>query len=390
MSNTTLRTTAIAVSAIGLLSACGSTDNLGGGGPGAAGTPGATAVCQGTTARPGYTNGLPRQPNQATSLSGAGSTFVAPMLSTWTGAYSQQFGVQVAYQSIGSGGGIAQIDAGTVDFGDSDAFMKDSELARAKGPILQLPLVLAPVVVTYNVPGLASGLKLDGQTIGRIFAGQVTNWDDPSIQGQNPGVQLPNLPIATVHRSDGSGTTDIFTDYLTKESTSWVSALGGAAQSRGKTVAWPNGIGGKGNEGVSGAVNQTSGAVGYVELGYAITQHLPYADVRNRAGAYIEPCNQTVLAATNGVNYPTDLRFDLTDESDPQAYPITGTTWALIYRDQASAPRAAALLNFFSWVLTTGQDQASSINYTPLGRDLQQKCIDQLKRMTLNGQPIVP
>ena len=267
--------------------------------------------------------------------------------------------------------------------------MKDSDIALAKGPILQVPLVLAPVVVTYNLSGVASGLKLDGETIGKIFAGQITTWNDPAIQSQNSGVQLPSQPIATVHRSDGSGTTDIFTDFLTKESPSWVTALGGATKSRGKTVAWPSGIGGKGNEGVSGAVGQTQGSIGYVELGYALTQHLPYADVKNKSGAYIEPCNQTVLAATNGVSYPADLRFDLTDASDPHAYPITGTTWTLIYQNQTSASKAAALLNFFSWVLTTGQDQTSSVNYQPLGKDLQQKCIDQLKKMTLNGQPIV-
>jgi phosphate transport system substrate-binding protein len=168
-----------------------------------------------------------------------------------------------------------------------------------------------------------------------------------------------------------------------------VTALGGATKSRGKTVAWPSGIGGKGNDGVSGAVGQTPGSIGYVELGYALTQHLAYADVKNKAGAYIEPCNQTVLAATNGVTYPADLRFDLTDGSDPHAYPITGTTWSLIYQNQTSASKAAALINFFSWALTTGQDMTASVNYQPLGKDLQQKCIDQLKQMTLNGQPIV-
>ena len=386
MRTATLRTGTVAIAMLGLLGACGSADP--GTGAATSSTPGATAACQGTTAKPGYTNGIPNQANQATSLSGAGSTFVAPMMSVWTSAYASK-GVQVAYQSIGSGGGIKQVQAATVDFGDSDAYMKDTDIALAKGPILQVPLVLAPVVVTYNLPGVTSALKLDGETIGKIFAGQITTWNDPAIQGQNSGVSLPNLPIATVHRSDGSGTTDIFTDFLTKESPSWVTALGGATKSRGKTVAWPSGIGGKGNEGVSGAVGQTQGAIGYVELGYAITQHLSYAEVKNKTGAYIEPCNQTVLAATNGVTYPADLRFDLTDASDPQAYPITGTTWALIYQNQTSASKAAALLNFFSWVLTAGQDQTSSVNYQPLGKDLQQKCIDQLKKMTLNGQPIV-
>jgi phosphate transport system substrate-binding protein len=380
----TLRTTVVAIAVLGLLDACGDTGTS----ATTSGTPGATALCQGGTQKPGYTNGIAAQPNPASSLSGAGSTFIAPMMSVWTSAYASN-GVQVAYQGIGSGGGIKQVQAGTVDFGDSDAYMKDSDIALAKGPILQVPMVLAPVVVIYNLSGVSTGLKLDGETIGKIFAGQITSWNDPAIQGQNSGVQLPSLPIATVHRSDGSGTTDIFTDFLTKESPSWVTALGGAAKSRGKTVAWPSGIGGKGNDGVSGAVGQTPGSIGYAELGYALTQHLAYADVKNKAGAYIEPCNQTVLAATNGVTYPADLRFDLTDGSDPHAYPITGTTWSLIYQNQTSAPKAAALINFFSWALTTGQDMTASVNYQPLGKDLQQKCIDLLKTMTLNGSPFV-
>jgi phosphate transport system substrate-binding protein len=383
----TLRTVAAAIAVPGLLAACGGAG--GGAGTTTGGTPGATAVCQGSTQKPGYTNGLAQQSSPASSLSGAGSTFVAPMMSQWTSTYASK-GTQVAYQSIGSGAGIRQLQAATVDFGDSDAYMKDSDLKLAKGAVLQVPLVLAPVVVTYNVQGVSSGLKLDGETIGKIFAGKITTWNDPAIKSQNTSMTLPNTPIATVHRSDGSGTTDIFTDFLTKESPSWVSALGGATKSRGKTVAWPVGIGGKGNEGVSGAVGQTDGAIGYVELGYALTQHLAYADVKNKSGAYIEPCDQTVLAATNGVTYPADLRFDLTDGSDPQAYPITGTTWALIYQNQTNAGKAAALINFFSWVLTTGQDQTLGLNYQPLGKDLQQKCLAQLKKMTLNGQPIVP
>lgn len=390
MKKNALLTTAVATALTVGLGACGSVASSTSSGAGASSTPGATAVCQGTTAKPGYTNGLPVQPNQTKTLSGAGSTFVAPMLSAWSSTYATQNSVQVAYSSIGSGGGVAQIQAGTVDFGDSDAYMKDADIAKAKGPILQVPLVLAPVVVTYNLQGVSKGLKLDGETIGKIFGGVITTWNDPIILHQNPGVTLPSVPIATVHRSDGSGTTDIFTDFLTKESPTWVSTLGGATKSRGKTVAWPSGIGGKGNEGVSGAVQQTAGAIGYVELGYALTQNLPYAKVKNKTGAYIEPCVQTVLAATNGVTYPDDLRFDLTDASDPHAYPITGLTWTLVYQNQTDPAKAAALINFFSWVLTTGQDQTIALNYTPLGKDLQQRCIAQLKKMTLNGQPIVP
>jgi phosphate transport system substrate-binding protein len=192
------------------------------------------------------------------------------------------------------------------------------------------------------------------------------------------------------HRSDGSGTTNIFTDFLTKESPSWVSALGGASTSVGKTVAWPVGIGGKGNEGVSAVIGQTQGGIGYVELSYAISQHLTYAEVKNKAGKFIQPCVQTAANATLGISsYPSDLRVDIVDAStNPQAYPITGLTWALVYRNQTDAGKAAALVNFLSWVLTKGQDQTVSVDYTPLGVQLQKLCIAQLRTITLNGSPV--
>jgi len=193
-----------------------------------------------------------------------------------------------------------------------------------------------------------------------------------------------------VHRSDGSGTTSIFTSYLTKASTSWVAALGGdPTTSKGKTVAWPVGIGGKGSDGVSAAVGQTQGAIGYVEFSYAVQQNLTYANIKNVAGNFIQPCIQTVEAATEGVSYPDDLRFDLTNEPSTNAYPITGTTWVLIYQNQTDAAKSAALVNFLSWALSTGQDSTLGINYTPLGKDLQAKAVAQLKKLTLNGQPIV-
>ncbi len=371
-----------------VLAACGSSST--GGTPAPSATP--TAVCTGTSAAPGYTNGLPAVAGQATSLSGAGSTFVAPMMSVWTKAYATSDGVQVAYQSVGSGAGIAQLQANTVDFGDSDAFMSDSDIAKAKGPVVQIPLVQAPVVVIYNLPGIPSGLKFDGDTIGKIFAGTITSWNDPAITALNPGISLPNTPIAVAHRSDGSGTTDIFTDFLTQTSPAWVTALGGKATSVGKTVAWPVGIGGKGNDGVSAVVSQTAGGIGYVELDYAIAQHQTYADVKNKAGAFIEPCEQTAANATVGItSYPSDLRVDIVNQStNAQAYPITGLTWALIYQNQTKAATAAALVNFFSWVLTKGQDLTNSVNYTPLGPTLQALCIAQLKKIMVNGTPVSP
>jgi|HubBroStandDraft_6_1064221.scaffolds.fasta_scaffold00101_19 phosphate transport system substrate-binding protein len=371
-----------------VLAACGSTSSPGTAAPSATPTP----VCTGTTANPGYTNGLATVSGQATTLSGAGSTFVAPMMSVWTKAYATSNGVQVAYQSVGSGAGVAQIQANTVDFGDSDAFMSDSDIAKAKGPIVQIPLVQAPVVVIYNLPGIASGLKFDGDTIGKIFSGGITVWNDPAIKALNPGITLPSTPIAVAHRSDGSGTTAIFTDFLTQTSPSWVTALGGSKTSVGKTVAWPVGIGGKGNDGVSAVVSQTAGGIGYVELDYAIAQHQTYADVKNKAGLFVEPCEQTAANATVGItSYPSDLRIDIVNQStNAQAYPITGLTWALVYQNQTKAATAAALVNFFSWVLTKGQDLTGSVYFTPLGPTLQALCIAQLKKITLNGTPVSP
>lgn len=350
-----------------------------------------TSPCQGASPKPGYSNGVAKLPNGATTLSGAGSTFVAPMMSVWTKQYATSDNVQVAYQSIGSGGGVAQIQAGTVDFGDSDAFMTDSDIAKAKGPIVQVPLVQAPVVPAYNLPGIKTGLNFDGETLGKLFAGKITTWNDPAIAKLNPGVNLPSLPVAIAHRSDGSGTTYIWTDFLTKESPTWVTALGGATTSVGKTVAWPTGIGGKGNEGVSGAINQTQGGLGYVELAYALEQNITYGYVKNKAGNFVKPCLQTSANATKGItSYPPDLRVDIVDQStQPDAYPVTGLTWALLYQNQTDPSKAAALVDFFSWVLTTGQDLAPSVNYTPLGSDLQTLCVGQLKKLTLNGQPLV-
>ena len=370
-----------------LLAACGGAS---GAGSASTGTPTPTSACQGTTPAPGYNNGLANVAGQSNSLSGAGGTFLAPMMSIWTSSYATQNGVQVAYQSVGSGAGIAQLQAGTVDFGESDAFMTDTDIAKGKGPVVQVPLAQAPVVVAYNLPGVTTGLHFDGETLGRIFGGLITAWNDPAIKSLNPGVTLPSLPIAVAHRSDGSGTTNIFTDFLTKASPSWVKALGGPTKSVGKTIAWPVGIGGKGNEGVSAAIGQNSGGIGYVELGYALSQHLTYADVKNKAGKFVEPCVKTAANATVGItNYPADLRIDVVDQStNMDAYPITGLTWALIYQQQTDAGKAAALVNFFSWVLTKGQDQAVPANYTPLGAQLQKLCISELRKITLNGAQV--
>jgi phosphate transport system substrate-binding protein len=347
-------------------------------------------ICgQQAAAKPGYPRTIPKIGGGATSLSGAGSTFVAPVMSVWTKSYSESDGVQVAYQPIGSGGGVQQIVAGTVDFGASDTPMKDTELAAAKlGPILHIPLTLGAAVPAYKVKGIQTGLKFDGDTLGKIFAGKITKWNDPALVALNPGTTLPDQPIAVAHRSDGSGTTAVWTDYLTKESPTWVQTLGGPDKSFGKDIAWPVGIGGKGNEGVSGVINQTDGSIGYVELSYALAQNLNYGLVKNKAGNFIQPCVATITAGTQGIPYPPDLRVSLTDGSDPNAYPITGTVYGLVYQNQTDAAKAKALVNFFSWTLSNGQDEAASVNYAPLGKDLQGLATGLVQKITLNGGPV--
>jgi phosphate transport system substrate-binding protein len=392
----------IAAGALGVAlvaAGCGSTNNVSSSGTPGAGASASTAavgfgvqnqqLCSASTAKPGYQNPVGTIAGGGKTLSGAGSTFVAPMLSDWAKTYNQSTGVQVSYQSIGSGGGIAQVQANTVDFGVADTGMKDSEIAAAKGPVVQVPLLFGAVVPAYHVSGIGSGLKFTGDVLGKIFAGKIKSWNDPALTAVNPGVKLPDEPIAVVHRSDASGTTAIFSGYLTKVSPTWVSALGGATQSSGKTIAWPTGIGGKGNEGVSGAVNQTEGAIGYVELQYALAQNITIGQVQNSSGAFIEPCIASASAAATGIKYPANLVTSFTDQSGPNAYPIAGSTYALIYVHQTSKAKAAALINFFAWVLTTGQDMTTDLHYAPLPADLQQLAYAELKTITVNGQPLV-
>lgn len=375
-----------------VLAACGSAPNAGtsGGGTTQSGAWFGTQICGSAAAvQPHYELPFRPLPGGASSLSGAGATFVAPMLSDWTKAYGAENKVEVSYQPIGSSGGVAQIQAGTVDFGASDTGMSDAEIAEAKGgPVLQIPLLLGAVVPAYHLDRVDSGLKFTGDVIGKIYAGAITKWNDPALSALNPEVSLPDQPITVVHRSDGSGTTGIWTDYLTKTSPDWVQKLGGPATSQGKEVAWPTGIAGKGNEGVAAAVHQTDGSLGYVELQYAQAQQLTYGQVQNSAGKFIQPCGATVTKAVNEVNFPPNLNVSLTNGSDPDAYPIAGTTYALIYQNQTDPARAASLLNFFAWVLSSGQDRNALLSYAPLGPGLQRLAVGQLRKVSINGDPL--
>jgi phosphate transport system substrate-binding protein len=299
-------------------------------------------------------------------LTGAGATFPYPIYSKWFSDYANATGIKINYQSIGSGGGVRQISEQTVDFGASDGPMSDEEMAKAKGgPILHIPTVLGADVITYNVPGVTAVLKLTPSVIADIFMGRIKKWNDTRLGSLNPGVSLPNQDILVVHRSDGSGTTYIFTDYLDKVSPAWHSSVG-----KGKEVKWPVGLGGKGNEGVSGQVKQTPGAVGYVELAYAKQNNLPAALVRNKAGQYVAASVPAVTAAAAGVaqSLPanTDYRISIVDAPGAQSYPISSFTWLLVYQHQKDAVKGKKLVDFLNWAMSEGEKSAPTLDYAPL------------------------
>jgi phosphate transport system substrate-binding protein len=301
----------------------------------------------------------------AVDLTGAGATFPYPLYSKWFADYANATGVKINYQSIGSGGGIRQISEGTVDFGATDGPMKDEELAKAKGPILHIPTVLGAVVVTYNIPGLTKPLNLTGDVIAEIFAGTIKKWNDQRISALNPGAKLPASDILVVHRSDGSGTTYVFTDYLTAVSPTWK-----AGPAKGKEVSWPVGLGGKGNEGVSGQVKQTPGAIGYVELAYAKQNNLPFAAIKNASGKFVLPSVDavTAAAAATAEKLPenTDYRISIVNAPGENAYPISSFTWILVYQQQPDSVKGKKLVDFLRWALTDGEKQATALDYAPL------------------------
>ncbi|HTP66562.1 MAG TPA: phosphate ABC transporter substrate-binding protein PstS [Geobacteraceae bacterium] len=302
-----------------------------------------------------------------TLINGAGATFPYPLYSKWFSEYAKvDPSVKFNYQSIGSGGGIKQITAQTVDFGASDKPLSDEELRAAGasgGKLLHIPTVMGAVVITYNLPGLKSGLKLKSEDVADIFLGKITKWNDKRISDDNPGVKLPDEPILVVHRSDGSGTTSIFTNYLCSVSPEWAKKVG-----TGTSVNWPVGLGGKGNEGVAGQVKTTRQSIGYVELAYAFENKLPYASIRNRSGNFVEPSIKTTSAAAAGAakNMPADYRIALVNQPGKDAYPIAGFTYLLVYEHQKDAVRGKKLVEFLKWELKKGQKMAGALLYAPL------------------------
>lgn len=323
-------------------------------------------------------------------LNGAGATFPYPIYSKWFSDYATQTGVKINYQSIGSGGGIKQLQDGIVDFGATDGPMTDEEIARARhGHVLHFPSVLGAVVITYNLPGVTTPLKLTGEVIADIFMGKLTKWNDPRIAALNPDVTLPPDDIIVVHRSDGSGTTYVFTDYLASASPSWSVEAGGPG--RGKEVQWPTGLGGKGNEGVAGQVKQTPASIGYVELAYAKQNGLPVAHVRNAAGNFVEPTIASITAAAEGAiaQFPadTDYRVSIVNAPGADAFPISSFTWLLVYETPPDAAKGRTIVDFMRWMYSVGQNSAAALDYAPLPSSLAQKLTDRLAAIKLSASP---
>ena len=310
-------------------------------------------------------------------INGAGATFPYPIYSKWFDEYAKvDPSVRFNYQSIGSGGGQKQILAQTVDFGASDGPMSDENLAKAPGKLLHIPTVAGADVVAYNLPGNPA-LKFDAETIAGIFLGQIKKWNDPKITTLNPGITLADQDIVVVHRSDGSGTTYIWTDYLSKISPEWKAKVG-----TNTSVNWPTGIGGKGNEGVAGQIKQTPGALGYVELIYAVQNKMPYAGVKNSAGNFMKPSIESITAALATADIPDDFRFSITNAPGADAYPIAGATWLLVYQQQKDAAKGKKLVEFLKWAAKDGEKMAKDLQYVPMPDNLQQrvlKRIDEIK-----------
>jgi phosphate transport system substrate-binding protein len=314
------------------------------------------AACGGGDTKPG-----------SGALTGAGATFPNPIYTRWFDAYNKKTGVRINYQSIGSGGGIRQFTEGTVDFGASDGPMTDEQIAAVKGNVQHIPTVLGAVVVTYNLPALGkTPLRFDGPTVADIFLGRITRWNDPRIAALNAGVTLPAADIIVVHRSDGSGTSFIFTDYLSKVSPEWKSKVGSAT-----SVQWPTGLGGKGNEGVTQQVKQSEGSIGYVELIYAISNGLPAASIKNAAGQFVEASLKSVTAAASAASAEldpeTDFRVSITNAKGVEAYPISSFTWLLVQKTPRDSAKAEAIRKFLAWMLEPeAQRMAADLHYAPL------------------------
>jgi len=320
-------------------------------------------------------------------ITGAGATFPYPLYSKWMHEYNKQHpNVRINYQSIGSGGGIRQITANTVDFGASDAPMKDDELANAPGKLLHIPMTLGAVAIVYNADGVESGLKLDAETLTAIFLGDIKKWNDPKIAALNPGVKLPGQDITVAYRSDGSGTTAVFTDYLAKVSPAWADKVG-----QGKSVKFPTGLGAKGNEGVAGQIKTTPGTIGYVELAYAMQTGLTYVELKNKDGAFVAPSLEGISASAAGAiaDMPADYRVSITNAAGDASYPIAAFTYILVYEDMKNATKAGALAKFLWWAIHEGQELAPPLHYAKLPPELVTRVEATVKSLKAGGNVLL-
>jgi phosphate transport system substrate-binding protein len=318
-----------------------------------------------------------------TNLNGAGATFPNPIYQKWFSEYHNAHkDVQINYQSIGSGGGIQQLTSGTVDFGASDGPMTDEQLSKVSGKVFHIPTVLGAVVPMYNINGVSTELKFTGDVLADIYLGNIKNWNDPRLAKANPGVKFPDEDIVVVHRSDGSGTTYIFTDYLSKVSSAWKDKVG-----KGTSVNWPAGLGGKGNEGVSGMVKQTEGSIGYVELIYAVSNKMPYGSVQNAAGVFIKGSLASVTAAAGSMKeMPEDFRVSITNAPGKDAYPISSFTWLLVPAEWADAGKEKAFVDFLTWMVDKGQSMTSALEYAPLPKNVAARVKARIKEVKVKGQ----
>ncbi len=313
-----------------------------------------------------------------TTLNGAGATFPYPMYSKWFSEYNKLHSdIQFNYQSIGSGGGIRQVLAGTVDFGATDGPMTDEQLAQAKTKILHIPTVLGADVPAYNIPGVTEELKFTPELLANIFLGKITSWNDAALAKANPGVNLPNQPIIVIHRSDGSGTTYIFTDYLSKVSPDWKNQVG-----KGTSVKWPVGLGGKGNEGVAGMIRQMQGSIGYVELIYAVNNKISYGSVKNAGGQFVKASLDSVTAAAASVkSMPADFRVSITNAPGKDAYPIASFTWLLIPTPSKNPAKGKIIADFLNWMVDDGQKMTADLAYAPLPESVVAKVKETTKQV---------
>ena len=321
------------------------------------------------------------------ALIGAGSSFDAPLFSKQFSEYNKVGGLQINYQSVGSGAGISQLTAKTVDFGASDAPMNGKQDSALTAPAIHIPVTAGAVVLSYNLPEVKDTLMLTPDVLANIFLGTITKWNDPKIAAINKGVKLPATAIVVAHRSDGSGTSNIFTTYLSKVNTDWSTKVG-----KGSSVNWPAGLGGKGNEGVAGLIKQTPGCIGYIELAYAIQNNMAYAKMQNKAGNFITPSIASVTAAAN-IQIPADTKVSLTNTDAADGYPISGFSWVIIYKEQKygdrSLDRATKILKLISWMIHDGQQFSSALNYAPLSPAAVSAGDAVLKSATYDGKPIL-